>query len=290
MLEIFILILLVINTGLLVKLLMSPGTSKSYLSGGEEADANYLLDTSAIIDGRISEVVQSGFMPGTLIIPQFVLAELQHIADSSDELRRQRGRFGLELVRKLQSLKTSTVEIISDDPKGIEEVDDKLVQLAQELDARVVTTDFNLNRIATIQNVTVLNVNELAQNLRPVTLPGEHVTIKLVQKGSDKGQGVGYLEDGTMVVVEQGQRHISKEVEVEITRIMQTVAGKMMFAQLKLGKSPQSKNHKSQSQKPNHTPRQIQTTQQQSKDQKAGQKDQNTQKGKKDTRSQKSIS
>lgn len=287
MMEIFILILLVANTGLLLKLILAPGSGLSHRLHDEGTEANYLLDTSAIIDGRINEVVQAGFMPGALIIPQFVLAELQHIADSSDELRRQRGRFGLELVRKLQSLKTSTVEIVSDDPKGIEEVDDKLVQLAQELDARVVTTDFNLNRIATIQNVTVLNVNELAQNLRPVTLPGEHVTIKLVQKGSDKGQGVGYLEDGTMVVVEQGQKHIGKEVEVEITRIMQTVAGKMMFAQLKPGKSSQPKNHKSQTQKPNHTPRQIQPSQQKNKDEKTGENDQ---KDKKNTPNQKRIS
>ncbi len=192
----------------------------------------YVVDTSALIDGRMENVAKHGFMPGTIFIPKFVLAELQHIADSTNELRRSRGRFGLELVRTLQASSETDVIIINDNPTKIAKVDDKLVEVAKKRRAAIITTDFNLNRVAVIQDVTVLNVNELAHALRPIVLPGEEVVIKLVQKGSDAHQGVGYLEDGTMVVVDHANRLIGREVKVNVTRIMQTVAGKMLFASL----------------------------------------------------------
>lgn len=197
-------------------------------SGGPK----YVVDTSALIDGRMEDVAKHGFLPGVILIPKFVLAELQHIADSTNELRRSRGRFGLELVRTLQASAETNVKIIDDDPNNIDKVDDKLVAVAKKRKAAIITTDFNLNRVATIQDVVVLNVNELAHSLRPIVLPGEEITIKLVQKGSDAHQGVGYLEDGTMVVVDHANRLIGREVRVSVSRIMQTVAGKMLFASL----------------------------------------------------------
>lgn len=194
--------------------------------------AQYVLDTSAIIDGRIYEVAQAGFLPGEFIIPEFVLAELQHIADSARDLRRARGRFGLDMVQQLQSVAKTEVRITDWDTTQTTAVDEKLIILAKEYSAFIVTTDFNLNKLAAIQNVTVLNVNELAHSLRPAKLPGERLRLKLVQKGSDRGQAVGYLADGTMIVVEQAAGRVGQEVEVEASRIMQTVAGKMMFARL----------------------------------------------------------
>jgi len=191
-----------------------------------------LLDTSALIDGRVLEVAHAGFLPRHLLLPEFILAELQHIADSAEELRRSRGRLGLDVVKKLQSIHDLSVEVIPDRAPKVETVDDKLVAIAKQLNAAIITTDYNLNQVATINGVKVLNVNELAQGLRPLALPGERVKIKLVQRGSDRGQAVGYLADGTMVVVERAQALIGKEVEVEVNRIMQTVAGKMLFGRL----------------------------------------------------------
>lgn len=199
---------------------------------GSRGKNQILLDTSAIIDGRIEAVVRAGFLPSTLLVPEFILAELQHIADSSDELRRSRGRFGLELVRKLQGLSEVKLVVIPDGAADKDKVDDKLVAIAKKIKADIVTTDFNLNKVATINDVKVLNVNELAQSLRPTALPGERLKLKLVQRGSDARQGVGYLNDGTMVVVDRADKLIGMEIEVYVTRIMQTVAGKMLFASI----------------------------------------------------------
>ncbi len=191
-----------------------------------------LLDTSALIDGRILEVAHTGFLPTHLMLPEFILSELQHIADSPEELRRSRGRLGLDVVKKLQAMGDLSVEVIEDRAPDVEAVDDKLVAIAKAANAAIITTDYNLNQVATINGIKVLNVNELAQALRPLALPGERVKIKLVQRGSDHGQAVGYLDDGTMVVVDRAHRLIGQEVEAEVNRIMQTVAGKMLFARL----------------------------------------------------------
>lgn len=188
-----------------------------------------LVDTSVIIDGRIVDIAKAGFAPGKLLIPRFVLHELQHIADSSDAMRRGRGRRGLEA---LSTMRESGVdmEILDQDFPEIPEVDAKLVRLGRELKANILTTDYNLNRVASIEGVRVLNINELANAVRPVILPGETMDIKVVQPGKEKNQGVGYLADGTMIVVDGGDRLMGQEVHVEITRVFQTVAGKMLFA------------------------------------------------------------
>lgn len=191
-----------------------------------------ILDTCALIDGRILELCANGFMPGQIIIPQFILSELQQLADGGDAYKRERARFGLEVVQRLQSLEGVNVAIDNHDFPSIKEVDDKLVALAQKLSARLYTTDYNLNKVADIKGVLVLNVNELAGSLRPVALPGEGTSVKIIQKGSNKNQGVGYLGDGTMVVVDGAAAKIGQNVEVTVTRTHQTVAGKMLFADL----------------------------------------------------------
>ncbi|MEI7682838.1 MAG: TRAM domain-containing protein [Candidatus Saccharibacteria bacterium] len=192
-----------------------------------------ILDTCALIDGRIIELASNGFLSGPYIIPQFILGELQHLADGSDAHKRERARFGLEVVQQLQSIDQLDVIVDTTEFPEIIHVDDKLVALAQKHSARLYTTDYNLNKVADIKGVTVLNVNELAQQLRPLALPGEVKTIKIVQKGSSKNQGVGYLDDGTMVVVDAAARSVGKTVTIEVTRIHQTVAGKMIFANIK---------------------------------------------------------
>jgi hypothetical protein len=188
-----------------------------------------LVDTSAIIDGRIADIAKAGFAPGKLLIPRFVLHELQNIADSSDAMRRGRGRRGLEALNDMRSAGVD-MDVLDQDYADVPEVDAKLVRLARELNANVLTTDYNLNRVASIEGVRVLNVNELANAVRPVILPGEKMMVKVVQPGKEKGQGVGYLADGTMIVVDQGDRLIGQDVPCEITRVFQTVAGKMLFA------------------------------------------------------------
>lgn len=190
-----------------------------------------VVDTSVIIDGRIADISLSGFAPGKLLIPRFVLAELQNIADSSDAMRRGRGRRGLEILNSMRQAGVD-MEIIEQDFPEINEVDAKLVRLAREISANVLTTDYNLNRVASIEGVRVLNINELANAVRPVVLPGEKMMTKVVQAGKEKGQGVGYLADGTMIVVDQGDKLLGQDVLVEITRVFQTVAGKMLFAVL----------------------------------------------------------
>lgn len=191
-----------------------------------------VLDTCALIDGRIVELVRTGFVLQTLIIPKFIIHELQMLADGSDTQKRSRARFGLDMVRELQDSRLCTVILDEQDYPSILPTDDKLVALAKERGAELYTTDFNLNKVAEIQGVRVLNVNDLAQSLRPVALPGERRQVKLMQRGSNAKQGVGYLDDGTMVVVENGATSIGKVLEVEITRMHQTVAGKMLFAEM----------------------------------------------------------
>lgn len=192
-----------------------------------------LIDTSVLIDGRLEQLVDTGFIIGTLVIPQFVLLELQNIADSTDSLKRLRGRRGLDVLRALQQNSRIIVEITQDRRSDKEEVDTTLIRLAKRKGLRLMTLDYNLARVAQIQSVTVLNVNELATAVRPLLVPGEQLVVKVVQKGKEKGQGVGYLPDGTMIVVEGGDNYVGQDVECEVSRIFQTVAGKMIFVQPK---------------------------------------------------------
>jgi uncharacterized protein YacL len=204
----------------------------------EEPDAEasggrtILLDTSVIIDGRIADIARTGFLSGTLLIPRFVLNELQYIADSSDGLRRQRGRRGIEVISQLQKDTTIPVRISDINVEGVREVDDKLVVLARQLRCPILTNDYNLNRIAELQGVNVLNVNELANAVKLVFLPGETLSVNLIQEGKEAGQGVGYLDDGTMIVVEDGRGHLDRNVAVTVTKVLQTAAGRMIFARL----------------------------------------------------------
>ena len=196
-----------------------------------------LVDTSAIIDGRIADIGQTGFISGTLVVPRFVLEELQHIADSSDSLRRNRGRRGLDILNRLQKETNVPVEISDADAEGTHEVDAKLVKLARQWHCPIITNDFNLNRVAGLQGVKVLNINELAHAVKPILLPGEEMAVKIIQDGKELGQGVGYLDDGTMIVVEGGKQYIGSTLDVTVTRVLQTIAGRMIFAQPKQGQS-----------------------------------------------------
>ncbi|WP_126628043.1 PIN/TRAM domain-containing protein [Dictyobacter alpinus] len=189
-----------------------------------------LLDTSTIIDGRIADISQTGFIVGTLVVPRFVLNELQRIADSADTMRRNRGRRGLEILNRLQKDATVPIEIVDTDVEGIADVDGKLVKMARDQHCPIITNDFNLNRVAELQGVKVLNINELANAIKPVLLPGEDIHIKIMQDGKELGQGVGYLDDGTMIVVENGRQFMNVMIEVTVTRVLQTVAGRMIFA------------------------------------------------------------
>jgi uncharacterized protein YacL len=189
-----------------------------------------LLDTSVLIDGRIVDIAQTGFLGGLLIIPRFVLSELHQVADSSDSLRRERGRRGLMMLNELQRDPQIATEIVEDDIPGITQVDDKLVALALQRDAVVMTNDFNLNQVAEAQGVTVLNINELANAVRSMYIPGETFSIHVLQEGREDGQGVGYLNDGTMVVIENGKRHMDRTINVEVTKLINSPAGRMIFA------------------------------------------------------------
>lgn len=193
-----------------------------------------VVDTSVLIDGRIAEIVESGFIYGTLAVPRFVLEELQHIADSSDTLRRNRGRRGLEILARMQRDPRTPIEIVDDEAPGSAEVDAKLVELAKRRGRAILTNDFNLNRVAEVQGVRVLNINSLANAVKPAVLPGEELHVRVIQEGKEAGQGVGFLDDGTMVVVEGGARLLDREVVVAVTRVLQTVAGRMIFAQPRL--------------------------------------------------------
>ena len=197
-------------------------------------EPHIIVDTSAIIDGRIAEIVESGFIYGTLVVPRIVLDELQHIADSSDTLRRNRGRRGLEILSRMQKDPGTPVEIIEDDVPDVAEVDGKLVALARARSRVILTNDYNLNRVAELQGVRVMNINSLANAVKPAVLPGEELRVRVIQEGKEAGQGVGFLDDGTMIVVEGGARHIDHDVDVSVTRVLQTVAGRMIFAQPRL--------------------------------------------------------
>jgi len=207
-----------------------PEAAENTPASGDGRLPQILVDTSVIIDGRIADIATAGFVPGRLVVPRFVLAELQNIADSDDAMRRGRGRRGLDVLNQLREMPDVDVEIINDDVTSIREVDAKLVALAQKFQCNVLTTDYNLNRVAQIQGVRVLNVNELSNAIRPVVIPGEQLTVRVVQPGKERNQGVGYLADGTMIVVENGDKLIGQEVSTEVTRVFQTVAGKMIFA------------------------------------------------------------
>jgi len=193
-----------------------------------------ILDTSVIIDGRIADICQTGFLEGTIVIPRFVLEELQHIADSSDVLKRNRGRRGLDILNRIQKELEMKVEIYEGDFDDIQEVDSKLVKLAKLTSGVVVTNDFNLNKVCELQNVRVLNINDLANAVKPVVLPGEELNVQVIKDGKEHNQGVAYLDDGTMIVVEDGKEYIGKRVDVLVTSVLQTSAGRMIFAKLKL--------------------------------------------------------
>jgi uncharacterized protein YacL len=192
-----------------------------------------LLDTSVIIDGRIADICDTGFMDGELIVPRFVLNELQFIADSSDSMKRSRGRRGLDVLNRMQKSSAIHIEIVEQDFPKIKGVDGKLVALAQKLNAKLMTNDYNLNKVAELQGVRVLNVNELANAMKPVVLPGEQMLVKIIREGKEQGQGVGYLDDGTMIIVDSAQKMINMNVEVVVTSVLQTTAGRMIFTELK---------------------------------------------------------
>lgn len=207
--------------------------SKDKISKVDNKPKHKVLDTSVIIDGRIADICKTGFVEGPLVIPNFVLEELRHIADSSDVLKRNRGRRGLDILNKIRKELEINVEISEVDFDDILEVDSKLVKLAQVLNGCVVTNDYNLNKVAELQGVTVLNINELANAIKPVVLPGEEMVVQIIKDGKEAGQGVAYLDDGTMIVVENGRRVIGETVNVLVTSVLQTAAGRMIFAKLK---------------------------------------------------------
>jgi uncharacterized protein YacL len=188
-----------------------------------------ILDTSVIIDGRIADICETGFLDGTLVVPQFVLRELQQVADSSDSLKRNRGRRGLDILQRVQKMAHVQVQIVETDFPEVREVDLKLIELAKRLTAKIVTNDFNLNKVAQLRGVAVLNINELANSLKPVVLPGEVLRVFVLKEGKEAGQGVAYLDDGTMVVVDQGKKALGRTIEVTVTSVLQTTAGKMIF-------------------------------------------------------------
>ncbi len=201
-----------------------------------------VLDTSAIIDGRIADVCDTGFFEYTLVVPSFVLKELQHIADSKDPLVRSRGRRGFEVLKRLKENRYVQVKIDDTDFPEVQEVDDKLIHLAKKLRAKIITTDYNLNQVAKLKGVEVLNINELAKALRPVVLPGEELEIFVIKRGKEPGQGVGYMEDGTMVVVEDGRDYIGKRVKILVTSLLQTPTGRIIFGRVQkvTGTKPES--------------------------------------------------
>jgi uncharacterized protein YacL len=196
------------------------------------ADDNVLLlDTSVVIDGRIADISQTGFIERTLLVPRFILDELQYIADSSDALRRKRGRRGLDILSKLQQESLVPVRVTNMDVEEVRDADGKLVQLAKNLNCPIITNDYNLNRVAQLQGVRVLNINELANAVKTAVLHGETLKVRIIQEGTEQNQGVGYLDDGTMVVVEDGRKHMDQIVDATVTKVLQTAQGRMIFAQ-----------------------------------------------------------
>ncbi|MDO5754699.1 MAG: PIN domain-containing protein [Tissierellia bacterium] len=201
-------------------------------NGTGEAFSPKILDTSVIIDGRIKDIVDTGFLEGDLIIPIFVLEELQHIADSDNDLRRQKGRRGLDVLKLIQKKLGTQVVINNERYPEIDEVDSKILKMAQEYNAKVLTNDFNLNKVANVQNILVLNINELANAMKPVVFPGENLRVKIIKEGKELNQGIGYLDDGTMIVVENGRNKIGETVDTIVTSVLQTAAGKMIFVKI----------------------------------------------------------
>lgn len=206
---------------------------KKLFTGEVKEDNSKILDTSVIIDGRVADICETGFLEGTLIIPQFVLRELQQIADSSDPIKRNRGRRGLDILQRIQRSVDVEVKILEQDFPKIRDVDSKLVALGKQLGAKILTNDFNLNKVAELQGVPVLNVNQLANAVKPVVLPGEQMNVHILKEGKEYGQGVAYLDDGTMVVVDSARKYVGKNVEVSVTSVLQTTAGRMIFTRLK---------------------------------------------------------
>lgn len=216
----------------LLSTLSGRGGESGASSSWTNLNRTILLDTSVIIDGRVTDIARTGFLPGTLLIPRFVLNELQYIADSPDGLRRQRGRRGMDTLAELQKLPNILVRISDINAEGVREVDDKLVVLAKQLKCPILTNDYNLNKVAELQGVTILNINELANAVKSVLLPAERMTLNIFQEGKEHGQGVGYMDDGTMVVVENGHDYIGEYKEVIVTKVLQTAAGRMIFARV----------------------------------------------------------
>ena len=229
MIEIFlsvIIVLVVVNIGLNLR------AQKPIKTIGNNDQTEVLVDTCALIDGRIIELVKTGFLQQTLVVPQFVVAELQGLADGKDNLKRQRARAGLDMVKELQAQDKTNIKIIRDKVSSQAEVDDKLVELAKTRNASLYTTDYNLSKVADIEGVSILNVNELSKVLKPVYLPGEVSEVKIIEKGQSKGQGIGYLDDGTMVVVDNAATSLNKKLKVRFEKQLQTSSGKMMFAKI----------------------------------------------------------
>jgi uncharacterized protein YacL len=199
--------------------------------GGEkQSKKSYkILDTSVIIDGRIADIAETGFLDGTIVIPQFVLRELQLVADSADSLKRNRGRRGLDILQRLQKVASVQIQIVEDDFPAVREVDLKLIELAKLYEGKIITNDFNLNKVAQLQGVEVLNINELANSLKPIVLPGEIMKVFILKEGKEYNQGVAYLDDGTMVVVDNARKMIGKTIDISVTSVLQTTAGKMIF-------------------------------------------------------------
>ena len=211
----------------------NPANWKILSKMGPRGEIPKILDTSVIIDGRIADVCETGFLEGPFIIPQFILRELQHIADSSDPLKRNRGRRGLDILNRIQKQSDLEVKITDHDFPKLQEVDAKLIELAKLITGRIITNDFNLNKVAELQGLMVLNINQLSNALKPVVLPGETMHVQILKEGKEQGQGVAYLDDGTMVVVDEGKKIIGKELDVVVTSVLQTTAGRMIFAQPK---------------------------------------------------------
>jgi uncharacterized protein YacL len=224
------------------------------LFGGEkQTRRSYkILDTSVIIDGRIADIAETGFLDGVIVIPQFVLRELQLVADSADSMKRNRGRRGLDVLQRIQKMATLHIQIVEDDFPAVREVDLKLIELAKVYEGKIVTNDFNLNKVAQLQGVEVLNINELANSLKPIVLPGEIMKVFILKEGKEYNQGVAYLDDGTMVVVDNARKMIGKNIEISVTSVLQTTAGKMIFGKFddRGGYGPRSVDSRSDFRKP----------------------------------------
>ena len=210
-----------------------PSSQQKFFELNGSAVCPKVLDTSVIIDGRVADLCETGFLEGTFLVPHFILDELQHIADSSDSLKRARGRRGLDILNKIQKMAGVDVRIVDEDFPQVKEVDAKLVVLAKQMQAKIITNDLNLNKVAELQGVRVLNINELCNALRPVVLPGEAIRVFVLKEGKEAGQGVAYLDDGTMIVVDNARRCIGRNVDVVVTSVLQTTAGRMIFTRLK---------------------------------------------------------